>query len=324
MTKRILVTGGAGFIGSHIVDLLISRGYAVTVLDNETTGKREYVNPAATFIHGDVRDEACLTPIFDDGIDTVIHIAGQASIRLSFMDPSADLNVNTLGTIHILKQCIAHRVTRLLFASSMTIYGTPTIVPTPEDTIPDPVSYYGVTKYAAERYVHITAARKDLDFDFNATSFRMFNVYGPRQSLTNAYQGVFAIFMGNVLRGEPINIHSDGEQSRDFVHVADVARAWVDAIDDPRSYGQVINLGTGKPTSVNRLCDLVLDAFGHTRETYAVNYHASQPGDIRISSADISRAKDLLNWQPMIPFEQGMKETIEWARSSVERQESGA
>src|SRR5215475_1566178 len=161
-SKRILVTGGAGFIGSHIIDLLLERGHHVVALDNESTGNRANLNPGAGFVHGDVRNPADLAPIFEQGIDAVLHIVGQASIRLSFQDPTADLNVNTLGTINVLQQCIIHRVPRLLFASSMTIYGNTPVVPTPEDTPPDPVSYYAVTKYAAERYVHVTAKRRDL------------------------------------------------------------------------------------------------------------------------------------------------------------------
>ncbi|MFN8376469.1 MAG: SDR family NAD(P)-dependent oxidoreductase [Anaerolineae bacterium] len=314
--SRILVTGGAGFIGSHIVDLLITRGYEVVVLDNISTGKREYVNPAAEFVQGDVRSVEDVAAVFARGLDGVIHIAGQASIRLSFMDPTQDLSVNTLGTINVLQQCIAQRVPRLLFASSMTIYGNPVIVPTPEEAAPAPVNYYAVTKYAAERYVHITAARKDLDFDFNVTSMRMFNVYGERQSLSNPYQGVLAIFVGNLMRGEPINIHSDGEQSRDFVYVADVARAWVDAIDNPATYGQVINIGTGVDSSINRLCDIVLAAFGHSRATYPVHYHAAQPGDMRRSLADITRAQTLLGWQPTMALDEGLARTIAWARKT--------
>ncbi len=317
MTRRILVTGGAGFIGSHIVARLIERDFRVVVIDNEATGKRANVLPDAEFVAGDVRNSDDLAPIFADGVDAVLHIAGQASIRLSFQDPSADLNVNTLGTINILQQCIAHRVPRLIFASSMTIYGNTSIVPTPEITAPDPVSYYAITKYAAERYVHTTAQRRDLNFDFNVTSLRMFNVYGAGQSLTNAYQGVFAIFIGNVLRGEPIKIHADGEQSRDFVHVDDVVRAWVDAIDNPASYGQVINIGTGKPTSVNTLVDVVLHAFGHTRATYPVEYHPAQPGDMRRSAAEISRAQVLLGWSPQVDVEDGMSATIDWARGQM-------
>lgn len=317
MARRILVTGGAGFIGSHVVELLLEQGFSVVVLDNESTGSRANLNPAADFVAGDVRHPDDLAPIFAAGVDAVFHIAGQASIRLSFNDPTADLNVNTLGTINVIQQCIAHRVPRLLFASSMTIYGTPSTVPTPESTAPDPVSYYAITKYAAERYVHVSAQRRDLGFDFNVTSFRMFNVYGAGQSLTNAYQGVFAIFIGNVLRGEPIRIHSDGEQSRDFIHVDDVARAWVGALDNSASYGQVINLGTGKPTSVNDLCDLVLQSFGQTRSTYPVEYHTAQPGDIRVSAADIQQAQTLLGWSPQITTAMGMPDTIRWARESV-------
>jgi UDP-glucose 4-epimerase len=314
MTQRILITGGAGFIGGHLAEHLLARGYEVITLDNLQTGSRANVPEGAEFIEGDVCDSQLLAGIFRRGVDAVLHIAGQASIRLSFADPAADLNVNTLGTIRVLQACLEFRVPRLLFASSMTVYGANPVTPTAETAPPDPVSYYAITKYAAERYVHATALRPDLGFDFKVTSFRMFNVYGPRQSLTNAYQGVFAIFLGNVLRGEPIKIYSDGEQARDFVHIADVSRAWVEALDNPATYGQVINLGTGQPTSVNTLCDLVLKAFGHTRATYPVEYHPAHAGDMRISAADITRARELLGWSPRMPVEQGMAETIDWAK----------
>jgi UDP-glucose 4-epimerase len=143
----------------------------------------------------------------------------------------------------------------------------------------------------------------------------MFNVYGERQSLTNPYQGVLAIFVGNLMRNEPIKIHSDGEQSRDFVYVADVARAWADAIDNPATYGQVINLGTGVDSSINRLCDIVLRAFDKSRATHTVNYHPAQPGDMRRSLADITRARHLLGWQPHMPLDEGLARTIAWARA---------
>ena len=315
--SHILVTGGAGFIGGHIVEGLIARGDQVTVLDDLSTGKRADVHPQAHFVQGDVRRPDDLSPIFATEVDAVLHIAGQASIRLSFADPTHDLSVNTIGTINILQQCIAHRVPRLLFASSMTIYGLSDIVPTPETAPPAPVSYYAVTKYAAERYVHLTAARRDLGFDFNVTSLRMFNVYGERQSLTNAYQGVLAIFIGRVMRGEPLIIHADGEQSRDFVHIDDVARAWIDAIDTPVSFGAVINLGTGIPTSVNTLCDMVLEAFGHSRATYPVLVEPAQPGDMRRSAADITQARALLAWEPRIKRDEGMRRTIAWAKGQM-------
>lgn len=314
MTKRVLVTGGAGFIGSHVVDLLIARGCQVVVLDNESTGRRENVHPEAVYVRGDVRDAATVTAVFERGIDAVMHIAGQASIRLSYADPAADLNVNTLGTINVLQACVRFGVPRLLFASSMTVYGDAAVVPTPEDAPPAPVSYYAVTKWAAERYVHLTAQRPDLSAPLHVTSFRMFNVYGERQSLTNSYQGVLAIFISAALRGEPITIHSDGEQTRDFVYVADVARAWADALDNPATYGQVINLGTGVPLSINALCDAVLTAFGRTRATYPVRYGPAQPGDMRVSAGDITRAQALLGWKPTVNLGEGLARTVEWAR----------
>jgi len=317
--KTVLVTGGAGFIGSHIVELLLERGYQVVVLDNLSTGDRSRIDTRAQFILGDVRDPDDVAKAFESGVDAVIHIAGQASISLSFQDPSTDLRVNTLGTINMLQASIAHHVPRFLFASSMTIYGNPTVVPTPETTPPDPVSYYGVTKYAAERYVHLTAARRDLPTPLNVTSFRMYNVYGEHQSLDNPYQGVLAIFIGRLLRGQEIVIHSDGEQSRDFVYIGDVARAWVDAIDTPATYGQVINLGTGTPTSVNRLCDAVLSAKGQSRGTYPVRHTEAQLGDLRESSADITRARELLGWEPHISLDEGMRRTVAWAATVVKR-----
>jgi UDP-glucose 4-epimerase len=314
--KTVLVTGGAGFIGSHIVDLLLLRGCRVVVLDNFSTGKREHVSADAVLVSGDVRSKDDIAQAFARGIDAVIHIAGQASIKLSYSDPAHDLNVNTVGTLNILEACLQHQVGRLLFASSMTIYGNPTVCPTPEDAPTAPISYYAVTKYAAERYVHLTAARADLGFALSATSFRMFNVYGERQSLSNPYQGVLAIFLGRMLRGEEIVIHSDGNQSRDFVYVADIARAWVDALDEKRTFGEVINLGTGAPTNVNQLCDAVLAAFGYTRETYPVRYQEAQLGDLRVSAADISRARSLLDWHPEVDFSEGIRRTIAWARAA--------
>lgn len=315
--KRVLVTGGAGFIGAHLVEGLLARGYEPVVLDNERTGTRAHLPPDVRFVAGDVRRREDVDAALAGGVDAVLHLAGQASIRLSFQDPADDLSVNTLGTIEVLQGCIRHRVPRLIFASSMTIYGAAPVVPTPEDAPPDPISYYAITKYAAERYVHATARRADLGFDFHVTSMRMFNVYGPRQSLTNAYQGVFAIFTGNVLRGEPITIHGDGGQARDFVHVADVVRAWLDALAEPRTYGAVINLGTGRSISVNALCDLVLKDFGHDRKSYPVRTQAAQPGDMRQSAADLHRAEALIGWRPRIAFEDGIHSTIDWARGQL-------
>jgi UDP-glucose 4-epimerase len=312
--RTILVTGGAGFIGSHLVDALVDAGDRVTVLDNLSTGFRDAIHPGARFVGGDVRDPSALAKAFDPKPDAVCHIAGQASVRLAHADPHADLGVNVGGTLNVLEHCLSHGTGRLIFASSMTVYGDPPLIPTPESAPVKPASFYGVTKSAAERYALLTGARTDLDTPLAVTSLRMFNVYGPRQSLANPYQGVLAIFLGNVMRGEPIRIHGDGEQSRDFVYISDVVRVWRQALDDPRAVGKVLNVGGGAPISVNRLCDAVLAQFGFSRASYRVDSAPAQQGDVRASAADISLIGETLGWKPRINFDRGLAETVAWAR----------
>ena len=320
MSKRALVTGGAGFIGSHMIDRLLADGYEVTTIDNLSTGSRKNVPDGARLIVGDVSDREQLAPAFDPVPDVVFHIAGQASTIRSFNDPFDDIRVNVHGTVNTVLECIDKKVPRLLFASSMTCYGHPETLPVDENTPLLPVSYYGITKLAAERYVHATADRNDLDFDFSVTSFRMFNVYGPRQSLDNPYQGVVAIFISNVMRNETCVIHSDGEQSRDFVCIHDVVDAWMLARDKPEASGLVFNLGTGTRKSVNQLVDAVMGAFGSDREKSPVHYQPVRPGDQRHMEADVSKAKSILGWDPKVGFEQGMAETLDWAKDEQDAQ----
>ena len=314
---RILVTGGAGFIGSHLAERLVRLGHDVVVVDSETTGRREHVPPGAQYRPGDVCRVEDLEEVFDAGLDAVAHIAGQVSLIRSFTDPVVDLKTNVEGTVNVLGCCIRHRVPRLLYASSMTVYGHNGTLPTTEDTPCAPVSYYGITKYAAERYVHTTAERPDLDFDFGVTSFRMYNVYGPRQALDNPYQGVLGIFLGNVLRGEPVTIFGDGNQSRDFVYIDDVVDAWVAALTNHASHGQVLNLGSGRQLAINDLADHVLAASGRNRCDWPVAYAPGRPGEQRHVEADVARAGALLGWKPQVAFTEGLARTVEWARAET-------
>jgi UDP-glucose 4-epimerase len=314
---NILLTGGAGFIGSHMAERLVNQGHKVIVLDNEATGRRANVPEKARYIKGDVSHYDELEPVFAAGLDAVFHIAGQVSLIRSFTDPIADLRTNTMGTLNVLQLCVKYRVPRLLYASSMQVYGVTDVVPTPEDTPCRPASYYGITKYAAERYVHTTAERADLDFELRVTSFRMYNVYGPRQALDNPYQGVLGIFLGNLLRGEPLTIFGDGEQSRDFVYVGDVADAWLEALEKPASYGRVFNLGSGRETSINELADLALASFGRTRRDDDVRYAAGRPGELLRVAADADQAHAVLGWRARVPFEEGLAETVRWARAAA-------
>jgi UDP-glucose 4-epimerase len=315
LSKRVLVTGGAGFIGSHMADRLLALGHEVVILDNESTGRLANVPSQAHYIRGDVRRPEDLDRAFSRGLDGVFHIAGQASTIRSFQDPYDDLDVNVVGTLNVVQKCLAYGVPRMLFASSMTAYGHLEELPIRESARCKPVSYYGVTKYAAERYVQATAERIDLTAPFQATSFRMFNVYGDRQRLDNPYQGVVGIFIGNVLRGEPIVIHGDGSQSRDFVHIDDVVDAWVTAWLEPEAYNKVFNLGTGSGYSIKQLAEAVIRAVGRSPESYPLIYEGRRPGDQEHMAADISLARQLLRWQPSVVFEQGIKATVQWARS---------
>ncbi len=311
---RVLVTGGAGFIGSHLASRLLELGHQVTVVDNESTGRREHVPAGARYVRGDVTVAAELEPAFAGGLDAVLHVAGQASTIRSFDDPGADLHTNVGGTLGVLRACLAHRVPRLLYASSMTVYGHPRALPVDEEHPLAPASYYGVAKLAAERYVHATGARGDLDFSFAVTSFRMFNVYGERQSLENPYQGVLAIFLGAVLRGEPITIYGDGEQSRDFVYVGDVAEAWVAALERPAARGEVMNLGTGTRRSLHELIAALAAAAGARPE---LRFAAERPGDQRHMQAAVGKAERLLGWRPRVSLEEGMARTLAWARQAL-------
>jgi len=298
---KVLVTGGAGFIGSHLVDRLLADGHEVVVLDNLSTGKRENIidHRRLFFFLGDVAGVNSVTAAFSFGpFDAVFHVAGQASIVTSFEDPQADLRTNILGTVNLLQLCVQHGVRRFLYASSMTVYGHPTSLPVAENHLLCPVSCYGISKMAAERYVHATAG-------IDATSFRMFNVYGKRQLLDNPYQGVAGIFIGNVLRGEPITIYGGGEQSRDFVHVLDVVDAWMLALHNPAASGQVFNLGTGASVSVNELAELLgaLEVIRAPR----------RPGEQLHMAADITLAREKLGWAPKIELEEGLADTVAWA-----------
>lgn len=310
---NVLVTGGAGFIGSHLCEALVERGDRVTALDDLSTGAAENIPEGAELVEADVADSGAFARAFAGrSFDAVLHVAGQASIATSFADPGRDLRTNVVGTLNVIERCLEAGVPRLVYASSMTVYGEPDVVPTPEDALCRPVSYYGVTKYAAERYVHVAGARTDVSL--SVTSLRMFNVYGERQSLSNPYQGVLAIFIGNVLRGEPITIHSDGRQTRDFVYVADAVDAWLRVLDRPETDAAVYNVGSGRETPIAELAAAVLRAFGESPETWEMRSATAQEGDLRRAAADVSALESATGWEPRTPLDEGMARTITWAQ----------
>lgn len=315
--KNILVTGGAGFIGSNIVDDLLKDGYNVTVFDNLSTGFRKNLPREVEFIQGDTSKVEELKNAFNKQYDVVLHIAGCASTISSFANPLSDIYANFIGTVNVVNQCLRFRIPRFLYASSMTVYGHPQILPIKEQHPTSPVSYYGITKYAAERFIHATSLRTDLQFPFNVTSFRMFNVYGERQSLTNPYQGVMAIFIGNLLRGEPVTIFGDGKQSRDFIYIKDVSTVWRNSIKNKNTYGQVYNLGRGEDISLTQLVKQIGNILGLKKNEIKIVYKNARPGDQRNVKADISAIKKVLDWSPEYDLAKGLKETLIWAQNSI-------
>jgi UDP-glucose 4-epimerase len=309
---RVLVTGGAGFIGSHLCDALLERGDRVTAFDNLSTGTLENLHAGVELVEGDVRDRDAVQQAVS-GVDAVCHLAAQASVSVSYRDPGEDLAINVGGTLNVLEEALAAGVPRLLYASSMVVYGDPPTVPTPETAPCVPRSHYGITKYAGERYVQVAETR--LGAHLAVSSFRMFNVYGERQRLDNPYQGVLAIFAGNVLRREPITIHWDGEQTRDFVHVSDAVRAWLAGLDAPEATrGSVFNVGSGHGTSINELAAAVLGGLGESYDDWDVRRTDAQQGDIRHSTAEISALERAVGWTPRVALAEGLERTFAWAR----------
>lgn len=311
---KIIVTGGAGFIGTHLCRRLLADGHAVTVVDNESNSTRMSVPQGGRFCFGDVTRPEDLEPVFAEGCDAVCHLAGQVSIIRAFDNPVADLRTNVEGTVNVVQMCLAHRVPRLIYASSMTAYGDTSVVPTPESEPCRPDSYYGITKFAAERFVHSTADRPDLKAPFNVTSLRMFSVYGPGQAWDNPYQGVLGIFLGKLQRSEPITIFGDGKQTRDFVYIGDIIDAWVGVLENQdATAGKIFNLGSGNPLSINELAHRVLAANDLSAETYDVRYAPTRPGEQRQVQADIHLAREAFGWQPKTTFAEGLAATMQWA-----------
>jgi UDP-glucose 4-epimerase len=299
--EKALVTGGAGFIGSHLVERLMHDGLQVTVLDNLSTGKRTNLPPEADFILGDVRDPDIVTAVVS-GVDVVFHLAARVSIRASVEGFWPDAETNLVGTLNVLRACVAREAKKLVYASSMAVYAdAPQAVPLSEDYATAPISPYGVAKLASERYATLIAAQSG----FEAVSLRYFNTYGPRQTFT-PYVGVITIFVQRLLRGEPPIIFGDGEQCRDFVYVGDIVDATVRAMTTDVS-GEVFNIGSGQGTSVNQIAALLCERLA---PEIAPQHVAAHPGELRNSIANIDKARRLLGYDPHGQLEDKVDEII--------------
>ncbi|MEE8391397.1 MAG: GDP-mannose 4,6-dehydratase [Anaerolineae bacterium] len=305
---KVLVTGGAGFIASHVVDVLIEAGHQVSIVDNlweHGGGRMEHVNPQAQFYKIDVRD-AALADVFEkERPEAVCHLAAQHSVKISTDDPTHDAQVNILGLINLLQCCTRFDTRKVVFSSSGATYGTVDQMPIDENTPQHPQSPYGITKLSSEYYLRFWKEMHGLDF----AALRYGNVYGPRQDPTGE-AGVIAIFARAVLMGEPVRIDWDGEQQKDYVYVRDVARSNLLALT--RGDGEAFCIGTSKGTSVNALYRGLADIVGHDAE---IVHAPKRPGDIYLSYFDCRKAEEQLGWKAEIDLEEGLRLTVDYFRS---------
>ena len=297
---RVVLTGGAGFIGSHIAELLLERDHEVAVVDDLSGGKRENVPTGARFYEVDIRS-GCAAVFEDFKPGALCHQAAQMDVRRSVKEPDFDAEVNVVGTIRLLQNCVGYQVGKVVFASTGgAIYGDQERFPAPEDHPHFPVSPYGVSKLAAERYMHYYHAQYGLPY----AALRYANVYGPRQD-PHGEAGVVAIFCGNLVAGKISTINGSGEQTRDYVYVEDVARANVLALENEIPPG-AYNIGTGVETSVNRLYELLLENSG---KSLPPQHGPAKPGEQLRSSVDPSLADRVLGWRPEVRLPAGLRET---------------
>jgi UDP-glucose 4-epimerase len=300
---RILLTGGAGFIGSHVAGRLLERSHEVAVVDDLSTGKRGNVPDGAEFYETDIRD-GC-THIFEEfAPEALCHQAAQMDVRRSVREPDFDAEVNVLGTVRLLQNCMRHGVGKVVFASTGgAVYGEQEAFPATEDHLQYPVSPYGVSKLAGERYLHFFHVQYGLPY----ASLRYSNVYGPRQD-PHGEAGVVAIFCGNMAEGKPSTINGSGEQTRDYVYVDDVARANVLALEEEPLPG-AYNIGTGLETSVNRLYGMLQDISG---KNLPPRNGPGKPGEQLRSCVDPSRAGRVFGWRPEVSLADGLRETLRY------------
>lgn len=304
---KILVTGGAGFIGSHVVDAYLEAGHQVVIVDNLSTGKKENLNPKAKFYQMDILDDKLQHLMQDEHIEVVNHHAAQIKVKASLEDPYFDVKVNVLGSVLLLDLCRRAGVKKVIYASSGGAqYGEMQKEPFPETHSSRPFSVYGASKYSVELYTDVFAQNFGLEY----VILRYANVYGPRQDALGE-GGVVAIFTHCMLHGGDFVIFGDGYNVRDYVYVKDVARASMLALDYP--HNDVFNIGTGVGTTTNQLFEILAKATGYQQPPKRI---VARLGDLQKSVLDASKAKKLLKWEPQFDLKKGLEETISYYKKS--------
>jgi dTDP-glucose 4,6-dehydratase len=313
---RALVTGGCGFIGSHLVEALINRNCEVVVLDDLSTGKIANLKSVErcknfTFVRGDIRNFDLVKTVVKD-VEVIFHEAAIPSVVRSVENPLLTHEVNVTGTLNVLRAGLDAGVKRFVYASSSSVYGDVKVLPKREDMPTFPISPYGVSKLAAEQYCRAFHRV----YGLQTVCLRYFNVYGPRQTY-GPYSGVITIFINRILRGESPVIYGDGKQTRDFTNVVDVVHASFLAAKIKGAVGEVFNIATGKPTTINILAKKILKLCG--RNDVEPKYAPPRSGDVRFSYADISKAQKILGYKPSVELNEGLAKLIEWFQAGARK-----
>ena len=314
MTKnrKVLVTGGAGFIGSHLIPQLLSRRYSVTAMDNLSSGKIENLNevqadPRFQFVKGDICDKQALRKAIH-GVDAVVHLAALIDVTTSIVNPDLTHKVNVTGTLNVLQEAAAFKVTRFVFASSTAVYGDAKTLPITEDAAVNPISPYAASKASAEVYCKAFAEC----YGLSTVMLRFFNVYGPRNE-KSSYSGVITKFLQQAANDEVLTVYGDGKQTRDFINVGDVVEALILALEAKELYGEVFNVCTGTPISINNLVEAIHLATG--RDLH-VAHAPVRAGEIRFSYGDPSKASRKLKFNAKISLQKGLSSLLKSSKSS--------
>jgi UDP-N-acetylglucosamine/UDP-N-acetyl-alpha-D-glucosaminouronate 4-epimerase len=294
--RLVLVTGGAGFIGSHLVDALVAKGLRVRVIDNFATATRDHLNRAAELVEGDIRDASSIADAFQ-GVDTVFHVAALPRIPLSIAKPVETHMTNVVGTLNVLIAARDHKVRRVVYSGSSSVYGEQATLPLVETMTPNPLNPYALQKYVGEQYMRMFHRL----FAMQTLTLRYFGVYGPRMPQEGSYVLAVAAFLKARRVGRPLEIFGDGEQTRDFTHVSDVVAANILAMDCEVADGRAINIGRGENVSINRIAKMIGGAVVH-REARA--------GDMRDTLADRTQAERVLGWTPRVSIEDGIAKLL--------------
>ncbi|MCT4593976.1 MAG: SDR family oxidoreductase [Anaeromicrobium sp.] len=302
---KVLITGGAGFIGSHIVDKLVDKGYKVCVIDNLSTGNLNNLNKKVKLYEMDIRDNKLHEVFEKEKPNYVIHNAAQIDVQKSIQQPAFDGDVNIIGTINVLENCVKHNVEKIIYPSSAAVYGVPEYLPVDEEHKVEPISYYGISKHTPEHYIKVYSELHNLKY----TILRYSNVYGIRQD-PKGEGGVISIFVDKVIEKQQPTIFGDGKQTRDYIYVEDVAEANLKAMESKKN--GIYNISTNTKVDLNELYDKMKEIEKIDLDPL---YGESRKGDIKHSSLDNSKAINTLGWEPRFSLEEGLKRTIEYYNS---------